>query len=39
MMETAQDICGMSKSPCRNKVTWNDQVAEAVTEKKIKHGK
>jgi len=39
MMETAQHICGMSKGPCRHKETWwwNEQVAEAVKEKKIKY--
>jgi len=38
MMETAQHICGMPKGPCRHKETWwwNEEVAEAVTEKKIK---
>jgi len=38
MMESAQDICGMTKGPCRHKGTWwwNEQVAEAVGEKKIK---
>jgi len=38
MMESAQDICGMTKGPCRHKETWwwNEQVAEAVGEKKIK---
>jgi len=37
MMETAQHICGMSKGPCRHKETWwwNQEVAEAVREKKI----
>ena len=41
MMETAQDICGMTKGQCRHKETcwWNEEVAEAVTEKKIKYGK
>ena len=41
MMETAQDICGMTKGPCRHKVTcwWNEDVAEAVREKKIMYGK
>jgi len=41
MMETAQHICGMSKSPCRHKETWwwNEEVAEAVREKKIKYRK
>jgi len=38
VMETAQHIRGMSKGPCRHKETWwwNDEVAEAVREKKIK---
>jgi len=36
MMETAQNICGMSKGHCRHKETWwNEEVAEAVREKKI----
>ena len=41
MMETAQDICGMTKGPCRHKETWwwNEEVAEADREKKIKYGK
>ena len=41
MMETAQDICGMTKGPCRHKETWwwNEEVAEAVRDKKIKYGK
>jgi len=40
MMETAQVTYGLSKGPCRNKQTrlWNEEVAEAVREKKIKHG-
>ena len=40
-METAQDICGMTKGPCRHKETWwwNEDVAEAVREKKIVYGK
>jgi len=40
-METAQDICGMTKGPRRHKETWwwNEEVAKAVTEKKIKYGK
>ena len=40
-METAQDICGMTKGPCRHKETWwwNEDVAEAVREKKIMYGK
>jgi len=40
MMETAQHICGMSKGPCRHKERWwNEVVAEAVREKKIKYRK
>ena len=41
MMETAQNICGMTKGPCRHKETWwwNEEVAEAVREKKIKYRK
>jgi len=41
MMESAQDICGMTKRPRRHKETlwWNEEVAEAVREKKIKYGK
>jgi len=41
MIETAQDICGMTKGPRRHKETWrwNDEVAEAVREKKMKNGK
>ena len=41
MMETAQDICGMTKGPPRHKETWwwNEEVAEAVRDKKIKYGK
>jgi len=41
MMETAQDICGMTKGPCRHKETWlwNEEVAEAVRDKKIKYRK
>jgi len=40
MMETAQDICGLSKGQYRHNETWawNDEVAEAVREKKIKYG-
>jgi len=36
--ESARDICGMTKGPCRHKETWwwNEKVAEAVREKKIK---
>ena len=38
MMETAHVTCGLSKGPCRYKETWwwNEEVAEAVTEKKKK---
>ena len=34
MMETAQDICGMTKGQHRHKETWwwNEEVAEAVRE-------
>jgi len=41
MIETAQHICGMSKGPCRHKETWcwNEEVAEAVREKKRKYRK
>jgi len=41
LMEIAQDTCGMTKGPRRHKVTWwwNEEVAEAVKEKKIKYGK
>ena len=41
MMETAHDICGMTKGPPRHKETWwwNEEVAEAVRNKKIKYGK
>jgi len=41
MMETAQDICGMKKGPRRHNETrwWNEEVAEAVREQKIKYGK
>ena len=41
MMETAQDICGMTKGQRRQKETWwwNEEVAEAVRNKKIKYGK
>jgi len=41
MMETAQHICGMSKGLWRHKETWwwNDEVAEAVREKKLKYRK
>ena len=41
MMESAQDICGITKRPCRHKETWwwNEEVAEAVRQKKIKYRK
>ena len=41
MMETAQDICGMTKGVPRHKETWwwSEEVAEAVRDKKIKYGK
>jgi len=41
MMETAQDMCGMTKGPRRHKETWwwNEEVAEAVRDKKLKYGK
>ena len=41
IMETAQDICEMTTDPRRHKETWwwNEEVAEAVGEKKIKYGK
>ena len=41
MMETAHDICGMTKGPPRHKETWwwNEEVAEAVRNKKIKYRK
>jgi len=41
IIESAQDICGMTKGPRRHKETWwwNEEVAEAVREKKIKYGK
>jgi len=41
MMESAQDICGMTKRPRRHKETWwwNEEVAESVREKKIKYRK
>jgi len=41
MVETAQDICGMTKGPRRHKETWwwNEDVAEAVREKKIMYRK
>jgi len=41
MMETAHHICGMSEGRCRHKETWswNEEVAEAEREKKIKYKK
>jgi len=40
MMETAQVTCGLSKGACSHKETWlwNEEVAEAVREKKKKYG-
>jgi len=40
MMDTAQVTCGLTKGPCRHKETlwWNEEVAEAVREKKKKYG-
>jgi len=34
MMESAQEICGMTKGPRRHKETWwwNEEVAEAVRD-------
>ena len=39
-MDTAQVTYGYSKSPCRHQETWwwNEEVAEAVREKKKKYG-
>jgi len=41
MTETVQDIHGLSEGLCRHKETswWNEEVAEAVREMKIKYGK
>ena len=41
MMETAQDICGMTKGPRRHKETWwwNEDVAVADREKKMMYEK
>ena len=41
VLETAQDMCRMTKGPCRLKETWwwNEEGAEAVREKKIKYRK
>jgi len=38
MMETVHITSGLSKDPCRHKEIWwwNGEVAEAVSEKKIK---
>jgi len=38
-METAQITCVLSKGPCSHKETWwwNEEVAEAVKEKKKKY--
>jgi len=37
MMETVQVSCGLSEGPCRHKETWwNEELAEAVREKKKK---
>jgi len=40
MMDTAHVTCGLSKGPCRHKETWwwNEESAEALREKKKKHG-
>jgi len=37
MMESAQDICGMTTGPHRHKETWwwNEEVAKAVRKKEI----
>jgi len=39
MMETAQVTYGLPKDPCSNKEMWwwNEEVAEAVREKKKKY--
>jgi len=39
MMDTAQVTCRLSKGPCMHKETWwwNEEVAEAVREKKKKY--
>jgi len=41
IMMVTQDICGMTKGPRRHKVTWwwDEEVVEAVRDKKIKYGK
>ena len=40
MMDAAEVTYGLSKGPCRHKETWwwNEEVAEAVREKKKKYG-
>ena len=40
MMDRAQVTWGLSKIPCRHQEAWgwNEDVAEAVTEKKKKYG-
>ena len=40
IMNTAHVTSGLSKGPCRHKATWwwNEEVAEAVREKKNKYG-
>jgi len=40
MIDTAQVTCGLSKGPFTHKETWwwNEEVAEAVKEKKKKYG-
>jgi len=39
-METAQVTCRLSEGPCRHKETWwwNEEVVEAVSERKRKYG-
>jgi len=39
ILETAQDICGMTKGPCKETWWWNEDVAEAFREKKIMYRK
>ena len=36
MMETAKDVCGMSKGPCTHKETWrwNEELDEVVSKGK-----
>ena len=40
MKETAKDVSGMSNGSCRHNETWwwNEEINEAVREKKIKYG-